>query len=224
MHRSRVFLIADVLIVSSTLGLAQDLSRYRAYALDSTLESVMAASGARATDVKTLHERPAKIQELEWRAPYVSSRGDLADPVRGAVFTFYNDALYQIVISYDRSRTDGLTTADIIESVAAVYGPPVLKSEGTGLQAGVPDTVVLAQWDSTDASLTLRRGAYSSEFQLVLTSKASSTRARTAIREAGRLDAIDAPRLELEQRQKDTTKADIARDKLRATNKAAFRP
>jgi hypothetical protein len=224
MNRSRVFLSAVVLIFSSTLGLAQDLSHYRAYALDSTLEAVLAVSGVRATDVKTLHERPAKIQELEWRAPYVSSRGDLADPVRAAVFTFHNDALYQIVISYDRGRTDGLTTDDIIESVAAVYGAPVLKSEGIRPQAGRPDTVVLAQWDSTDASLTLRRGAYSSEFQLVLTSKASSTRARTAIREAGRLDAIDAPRLELEQRQKDTTKADIARDKLRATNKAAFRP
>ena len=118
----------------------------------------------------------------------------------------------------------GLTAADIIESVAAVYGPPALKSEGTRLQAGVPDTVVLAQWDSTNASLTLRRGAYSSEFQLVLTSKAANTRARGAIQEAGRLDAIDAPRLVLEQRKKETADTDVARDKLRAANKAAFRP
>ena len=104
--------IAAVLVFSSQLGSAQDLSRYRAYVLESSLESVVAASGARAADVKTLHERPAKIQELEWRAPYASSGSELADPVRGAVFTFCDDALYQVVVSYDRDRTNGLTNSD----------------------------------------------------------------------------------------------------------------
>ena len=83
---------------------------------------------------------------------------------------------------------------------------------------------MLAQWDSTGSSLTLLRGAYSAEFQLVLMSKALSTRARNAIREAGRLDAIEAPRRELEQRKKEVADADSARDKIRTTNKAAFRP
>ena len=55
-------------VVSPQLGSAQELSRYRAYILESSLESVISVSGARAADVKTLHERPAKIQELEWRA------------------------------------------------------------------------------------------------------------------------------------------------------------
>jgi hypothetical protein len=55
-------------------------------------------------------------------------------------------------------------------------------------------------------------------------SKALSTRARDAIREAGRLDAIDAPRLELEQQKKEVADANEARDKVRTTNKAAFRP
>ena len=35
--------------------------------------SVIAASGARSADAKTLHKRPATIQELQWRAPYVTS-------------------------------------------------------------------------------------------------------------------------------------------------------
>ena len=68
-----------LVIGTAALGLfghvasAQELSRYRGYVLESTLESVVATSGARETEVKTVHERPAKIQEMEWRAPYVNS-------------------------------------------------------------------------------------------------------------------------------------------------------
>jgi hypothetical protein len=224
MNSARVFVIAVVLVSSSRLASAQDLSRYRAYVLESSIESVIAASGARAADARTLHERPAKIQELEWRAPYASSGRELADPVRGAVFTFCNDALYQVVVSYDRDRTDGLTNSDIIESLTAVYGAPVLKSARSRPPAALPETAVLAQWDSPGSSLTLLRGAYSAEFQLVLMSKALSTRARNAIREAGRMDATEAPRRELEQRKKEVADAASARDKMRTTNKAAFRP
>ncbi|MGH9345864.1 MAG: hypothetical protein ACRD26_01225 [Vicinamibacterales bacterium] len=45
------------------------MSRYRVYVLGSSLDSVITASGVRAASAKTLHERPAVIQELEWRAP-----------------------------------------------------------------------------------------------------------------------------------------------------------
>jgi hypothetical protein len=224
MNSSRVLLIAIALVVNSQVGWAQDLSRYRAYVLDSSLESVLAASGAPAADAKTLHERPAKIQELEWRAPYVSSRDELPDPVRGAVFSFCDDALYQVVVSYDPGRTDGLTNNDIIQSLTVIYGEPVTRSARTRPPAALADTVVLAQWDSKDSSLTLLRSAYAADFQLVLMSKASSARARNAIREAGRLDALEAPRRELEQRRKEVADAAAARDKIRTTNKAAFRP
>ena len=224
MKRARVLLIGGALVFSAQLGSAQDLSRYRAYVLQSSVESVVAASGTRAADARTLHERPAKIQELEWRAPYASSGDEQADPVRRALFAFCDDALYQVVVSYDRDRTGGLTNNDIIESLKAVYGEPVLRTARNRLPVVLPDTVVLAQWDSPDSSLILVRGAYSAEFQLVLTSKALSTRARDAIREAGRLDAIEAPRRELEQQKKDVADASAARDKVRATNKGAFRP
>ena len=73
MNSARALSIAVVLLFTSQLGSAQDLSRYRVYVLESSLESVVAVSGARAADTKTLHERPARIQQLEWRAPYASS-------------------------------------------------------------------------------------------------------------------------------------------------------
>ena len=224
MNSARIFLIALVLVLSSQLGSAQDLTRYRAYVLESSLESVVAASGTRAADAKTLHERPAKIQQLEWRAPYGSSERELADPVQGAVFTFYDGALYQVVVSYNRGRTDGLSNSDIIESLTAEYGDPVLASARNRPPAAIIGTLVLAHWDSAGSSLTLLRSAYSAEFQLVLVSKALSTRAKSAIREAGRLDAIEAPRRELEERNKEIADAADARDKVRTTNKAAFRP
>jgi len=224
MSSSRVFVIAVAVVFSAQLASAQDLTRYRTYVLESSLESVVAVTEGRAADARTLHARPAKIQEFEWRAPYTSASSGPADPVKGAVFSFYNDALYQIVVTYDSGRTDGLTDGDIIESLTTVYGTPVPKSAKARPQAVLPDTVVLAQWDSTASSVALLRGAYSTEFQLVLTSKALSTRAKTAIREAERLDVIDAPRRESEQRKKEIAESEVARDKIRATNKAAFRP
>ena len=224
MNTTRVLFIAALLVFTAQLGSAQDLSRYRGYALESSLESVVAASGARVDDVKTLHVRPAKIQQLEWRAPYASSGAALVDPVRGAVFTFSDDALYQVVVNYDRDRTAGLTNSELIESLTALYGEPVLRSARSRPPTALPDALVVAQWDSSASSLTLLRDTYSTEVQLVLLSKALSTRAREAIREAARLDAIEAPRRELEERKKQVADAAAARDKVRTTNKAAFRP
>jgi hypothetical protein len=100
MNSARPLVIAVGLILGGQLAFAQDMSRYRAYVLESSLDVVVLASGARAADAKTLHERPATIQQLEWRAPYADSRNTQADPVREISFTFYNDALY--FVSGDR--------------------------------------------------------------------------------------------------------------------------
>ena len=224
MNSARVFFVAVVLVLSSQLVSAQALTGYRAYVLDSSLETVLAASGARAADTKTLHERPAKIQELEWRAPYTRSGNELADPVRGLIFSFCDDALYQVLVSYHPDRTAGLTNGDIVGSLTAVYGTPLAASARNRPLAAPPDTVVLAQWDSAGSSLTLFRGVYAADYQLILTSKTLSTRARGAIREAERLETADAPRRELEQRKKEAVDATAARDRIRANNKAAFRP
>jgi hypothetical protein len=227
MNRTRPLVIAVGLILGGQLAFAQDVSRYRAYVLESSLESVVAASGARAVDAKTLHERPATIQAMEWRAPYVDSRNAPADPVREISFTFYNDALYQVIVNYDRDRTEGLVNSDIVESLSAVYGAPTLASARTRTSPPVeafPESIVVAQWESADSLLTLVRGSYTPEFQLILVSKSLSARARTAVREAVRLDAIEAPRREAAQRKTEAGEASAARDKTRTANKAAFRP
>jgi hypothetical protein len=226
MNFAHGFVIAVIILGAQAVS-AQDLLRYRDFVLESSVDTVAAASGVRATEAQTLHERPAKIQELQWRAPYVNPASATADPVRGVAFAFFNDALYQVVVTYNRDRTEGLTNDDIIQSLSASYGAPVLKSAiaRTGLPAGaLLDNTVLAQWNTAVSSLTLLRDTYSPEFQLVLSSKLLSERARSAIREAIRLDALDAPRLEEEQRKKEVADTDAARDKTRSTNKGAFRP
>lgn len=225
MNRIRLIVFA-ALILTGPVAQAQDVSGYRAYQLNSTLESIVQTSGTPASATKTLHQRPAVIQELGWRAPYIGSTSAGANPVRDIAFSFYNDKLYQVTVNYERGRTAGLTDMDIIDSVSAAYGLPSLAPgpKHDASTEGLRDGRVFARWERPDAWVTLTRGLYSSDVQLVLASKALSVAAETAIRDAQRLDATEAPRLEAEQRRKDAGDASDAREKTRVTNKEAFRP
>ena len=208
---------------------AQAPFRYREYALGSSIESVVALTGARAGDTRTVHERPARIERLEWRAPYTLSNGEPADPVRDVRFSFYDGQLYEIVVSYDRERTEGLTDADLVESLTAIYGEP-LATPGRAARRlpstnGIGDTMLVAHWEDATSRVMLTQGSdYRPEYQLVLISKPLDALARPAIAEALRLDLHEAPRRELERRNKDLADAREASDKARAVNKPAFRP
>jgi hypothetical protein len=216
------------LVLGGSALFAQDLFRYRDYTLDSSLRTVVTASGSRADDVRMLLERPARIQELEWNAPYARAEGGFADPVRNVVFAFCDDQLYQVVVTYDRDRTEGLTNDDIVEALSAAYGLPLLPS--SPIAQGVPaasapmDTVVVARWEDATSALTLLRGRYAPQYQLVLVSKSLATRAQGAIKEGIRLDAVEAPQREAAKRNQDALDDRAAGDKARTENKAAFRP
>lgn len=208
---------------------AQDLSRYRDFALGSSVSSVATMSGARTADIKVVHQRPAIIQELVWRPPYVlrSSRV-AADPVREIVFSFYNDRMFQIVVTYERDRTEGLTDADLIDAVSAVYGVPVIPSARRADLAPRPsdlyeDTAV-AQWEDTDHRLTLSRGAYPMVFRLVVLSRNLGDLAHAAALEASRLNDREAPQREADRLKTEIADARAAEEKARLVNKAAFRP
>ena len=227
MNSTRPLVIAVGVILGGQLAFAQDISRYRGYALASSLDSVVAASGTNAVNAKTLHQRPATIQQLEWRAPYADSRDPMADPVRDITFAFYNDALYQVIVNYDRERTKGLTNADIVATLSSEYGAPVVASARTRTPPpadALTDGIVVARCENANSLLTLLRGSYSPDFQLILVSKPLRASARAASREAVRLDAIEAPRREATQRKREAGEASAADEKARAANKAAFRP
>jgi hypothetical protein len=227
MNSTRSLVTAVGLCLCSQLAFAQDLSRYRAYVLQSGVDSVVAATGTRAGEARTLHTRPAIIKQLDWRAPHVDSRSTSPDPVREISFAFYNDALYEVIVTYDHDRTAGLTDSDMVELVSAAYGKPMPAPATTRRSqplAAFPDANVFARWESAESSVMLLRGSFRSELRLILTSKALSARARLAVDEAVRLDALEAPRREALQQKKEAADADAALDKARAANKAAFRP
>lgn len=227
MHYTRVLLVAVGLVFSAPPLAAQDLSRYRDYVLDSSLASVIAATGADAGDVRVIHERPARIEELHWRPPMAGYGDGPVDPVRQAVFMFCDGALYQVQVDYDRFRTAGLSQADLIEALSAAYGKPApvtARTRMTPPPGASTDSLVVARWESVEAVVTLLRDAYMEEFQLVVASKAAGTHAREASREAMRLDALDAPRRDADQRIKDAAGERARRSKSRDANKAAFRP
>ena len=227
MRGTAFVVVAVVLAFTGQFTSAQEPSHYRDYVLGASSEAVATASGTRPADLKTVHERPATIQRLLWRAPYVRSTDISPDPVREIAFSFYNDSLYQVIVNYDRQRTVGLTNSDVVESLSATYGPAVAASAKSRFDVpsdGLPGSVAVARWQSADTMLTLLRAEDAPEFQLILESKAASASARRAIRESTRLDTLEAPRRDLERRTKEASDAEAEQDKARVTNKAAFRP
>jgi len=226
MNSARIVVLATGVFFGVQAASAQDLSSYRGYALNSTLESVIASSGSRADRALTLHRRPATIQELEWRAPYASVNSADADSVRGIGFSFYNDALYQLIVTYDRDKTAGLTSRDLIDSLSVTYGAPITRPAGNrlGSPLTLADTIVIAQWDDSASSVTLLKDSYSPQYQLRLVSKPLLTLAQGAIREASRLDAIEQPRAAAALRNKEAAEEKAALDKTRTENKATFKP
>jgi hypothetical protein len=230
MTRLRTVIVAS--IVAGVIGapplMAQALSKYRGYALGSSLGSVVKISGSHQSDSRTLHEQPAKIQEIAWRPPYVSSTTAKSDPVRDVLFSFYNDQLYRIVITYDRDRTEGLTDDDVVQSISGAYGPPLIphvKHAFSPLPTGsFGETMVVAQWEDAASLLTLTREVAWPQFQLVLISKRLDPLALVAIKEALRLEKQEAPQRELDQRRNKAAQAAVVIEKARIANKAAFRP
>ena len=56
------------------------------------------------SEVRVIHQRPALIQELEWRPQGSLSSSPPADPVSEVLFSFYNGELFRIVINYDSAQ------------------------------------------------------------------------------------------------------------------------
>src|SRR3954468_4268796 len=98
-----------------------DLSRYRDFQLGMDLQAVEKQTEMKTPVVKMIHQRPAVIQDLEWR-PRDFSRFAESDPLKDVLLSFYNGQLFRIVANYDRYRTEGMTDADMIDAISATYG------------------------------------------------------------------------------------------------------
>jgi hypothetical protein len=78
---------------------------YRDFQLGGGLGAISVSAGVPATDAKTIHERPALLQDLEWRRGYTASNETAVDSVQRIAFSFYDDQLFRLVIDYDRERS-----------------------------------------------------------------------------------------------------------------------
>jgi hypothetical protein len=226
-----VFVVTGIAVVLSLSGLSGQTSpHYRDFMLGSTLSTVSAQVKASAADVRPIHQRPALIQDLSWRAPYFvgNSNEPRKDPVQQITFSFYNDQLFRMAIDYDRQRTEGLTDADMIGALSEVYGPattPTPRSPSTFLsRIDVMSGIPVSQWGTAEYSVVLVRASFGAGFQVVVTSTPLDELARAADAEAVRLDQREAPLRAIARQKQDAEDARAAQEKARVANKATFRP
>jgi hypothetical protein len=227
-------LLIAVLSLSAPLVHAQDLGHHRDMRLGSNVLAVAGAHDLLSKDAKTIHERPALIQSLEWRSKRFLSASVAAgdDALNDITFSFYNDQLFRIVANYDRKRTEGLTDADLIEAMTTTYGapqslPPVrtTRTSHQSLQNGNTDEgQVIARWEDADSTVTLLRTRYPAEVSLVVLSKRLTALAQSAELEAARLDRLEAPRREAARLQQEADEVRVSAAKARPANKAIFKP
>jgi hypothetical protein len=220
--RSSILCLVILLLVAPLLR-AQDLSKYRHFTLGMNLTNLLERTEQKLTDVKTIHGRPALIQELTWWPPNVPGTSVRSDGVEQILFSFYNGELYKISVTYDRSSTEGLTEADMVKSVSVKYGPAtIVAPEVDSATDGRYDSKQkpVASWEDAQYSFSLVRTSYNDVLGLVAFSKRANAQAELAIAEAVTLDEQEGPKREAERQKKQIDDLEVARQK----NQKSFRP
>ena len=176
------------LVLWTPLIYAQDLSRYREFQLGMNLLAVAKQIDARPSEVKVIHQRPAVIQELEWRPRNALASSREAGSVNEVLFTFYNGELFRMVVSYDQQRTEGLTDQDMIEAISATYGVATQPAAKIILFSSSyiynDSEKVMARWEDSQSSLNLFRSSSQPSFGMLVLSKQVDALAQEAIRQS----------------------------------------
>jgi len=216
-----------------TYGLeGQDLKRYRDFELGKDLASVSALAGVASSEAKTIHSRPADLRDLEWRPSHwkAGSTAASTDPVQQVRFSFYNDQLFRVVVDYAHDRTEGMTAADMIEAVTAVYGTPLLRASRTAggpvpSQLETESGSALGRWGDADHTVVLyQTSSYGTAFRLIVTEARLGDLAHKAETQSLRLDEQEAPSREIARQKKEHDDGQATAEKARVVNKAVFRP
>src|SRR5260370_14570224 len=214
--------IFAIVLLTPTLG-ASDLSRYRDFQLGMNLPAVVKAVGMNSPRARVIHERPDLIQQLDWQPERYSATPQ--DPVQSILFSFCNGELFQMLVRYDRTKTAGLTSEDMIESISANYGTASRPDAYIIFPTIYDESVkVIARWEDSQYSFNLVRSSYQPGFGMVVLSKRLDAVARASIAEGLRLDAQEAPQKELDAKKKQQAGDELALQKARTVNKPNFRP
>jgi len=214
------------ILCCGSLFAAGDFSTYRGLQFGMTLPAAATETKTKLADVRTLHQHPASIQEMDWR-PSAYSVGDSVkvDPVKDGVLSFFNGELFRIMVTYDRYRVEGMTTEDMIQGISAAFGTPAKPSVDIPYHSNYGETAaVLARWENADYSYNLVRTGDRSSYSLVLYSKRLNALAEAATVEAVRLEALEAPQREIERQKKRLDDENMLAEKARSANKPNFQP
>ena len=221
LRRSIFCLVVLFLLIPSLC--AQDFSKYRHFTLGMSLTKLLERTDQKMSDVKTIHGRPALIQELTWWPPSAPGTSLRSDSVEQILFSFYNGELYKISVTYDPPSTQGLTEEDMVKSISAKYGPativaPEINSAANDRYASKERPV--ASWEDEQYSVNLVRFSFSDVLGLLVLSKRVNTQAELAIGEAVKLDEQEGPKREADRLKKQEDDLAVARQK----NQKSFRP
>jgi hypothetical protein len=216
--------LANNLILSlslfSPLLCGADLSTYRGFQFGMGLNAAVKHSGMDVSEVTTIHQRPARIQELSWQPVRFSSSD--TDPVEQVLLSFYNGQLFRVVVDYDSQKTEGLSVHDLVEAMSTRYGTATRPAIETLLPSAAfsEGVTVVARWEDADYSFNLVQSPYGLKFGLIAFSKRLDGLAQAAIATGTHLDEQEAPH----RQQVEAQNAQSTLDKTRLANKPRFRP
>lgn len=199
---------------------AANLSSYREFQLDSGLAELAEQANMHPSEATVIHERPAMIQELSWRAPS-------GDSLKGIKFGFYEGELFRMIASYNGYSIEGLTAPDMIRAISEAYGDPVDSATQITLPSIYDDdekVQVLARWRDADWSFNLVRSKHDPSYYLVALSESLYSVAEAADEEALRLDRLEAPRREMERLEAREEQRRLQQEQARTDNVPSFRP
>jgi hypothetical protein len=220
---SSSILILAVLLLTSTTIQAQDYSSYRGFSLGAGLAKVLKQTDQKLADVNASHAAPSPIQEVTWWPPNLPGTTYRSDSVEQILFSFHDGKLYKMSVTYDHASTEGLTSADMVKSISAQYGP--VTSMAPAVDPSSKDNYdakgkLVASWEDAQYSFNLVRSSFTDRFGLVIYSKRANAEAELAIAEALLLEKQNGPKRAAELEKKQSDDLEVARQK----NQKTFRP
>ena len=155
------------------------------------------------------------------------------ESVKKIEFRFYNGQLFRLVVTYDRDKTEGMTTEDMIAAISATYGLPLLPAmqlppsvaAATGGSGPLDNhEKVLADWGDSEHSIVLFQSPYGAGFGLAVRSRPVDALAHGALVEGARLDVEEAHQREIERQRKAVEDKRLRSEAARRANKPTFQP
>ena len=212
-----------LIVLSSSLIGAQDLTKYRNFSMGASLASISKLVDTRLNEVSVTHQAPVLIQELIWWPVASSGSSRKPESIEQVKFSFCDNELYKIVATYDETPTKGMTADDMVQAISTTYGIPTRSTDdpsGASRLSYAGADVQVAVWENAESSVVLSHSPVSSAFQLTLLSKPRNAKAEAGIAEDVKQETESAPQKETARIKKDADDLEA----LRQANLKSFKP